>query len=141
MRAWRLLAAKTYAGMGRKEDAIREGKLATAMMPESKSAWFGAGVLESFAEIYVMLGDADHAISILTHLLAVPSDVNKEQLRVDPIWDPLRNDSRFRELLKQPNRTFPLDKASTPLVRPMNMLPRSGCFQTAAGGALESAAP
>ncbi len=105
---WRLLAAKAYAGMGRKEEAIREGKHAIEIMPESKSAWFGATTLESFAEVYAILGDAEHAVPILTHLLAIPSDAHKEALRLDPVWDPIRQDTRFRQLLRQPASIFPL---------------------------------
>ena len=118
----RLVLAEAYAGIGRTEDAIREGRRASEIMPESKSAWSGAQVLGGFTQIYVMLGDGDHAISILTHLLAVPSDIHKERLRVDPAWDPLRGDPRFQKLLDSPPAQN-VETASNSLGKSIAVLP------------------
>lgn len=100
------LVAQAYAGLGRKDEAVREGKRATELMPESKSAWHGGMALAELAQIYAMLGDADNALPILTHLLSIPSETHKEQLRYDPVWDPIRRDPRFQKLLKQPERAL-----------------------------------
>jgi hypothetical protein len=58
------------------------------------------------AQIYALLGDADEAIPILKRLLHVPSftEITPEFMRIDPIWDPIRGDPRFVELVgeKQP---------------------------------------
>ena len=52
------------------------------------------------AWIYALLGDADHAIPILKRLLQIPGGfaLTPALLRLDPIWDQIRNDSRFQEL-------------------------------------------
>jgi len=51
------------------------------------------------AEVYAILGENDRAIEILDGLLSRPSGVTVQGLKVNPIWDPLRNDPRFQALL------------------------------------------
>ena len=55
---------------------------------------------EDMARIYALLGDADHAIPILKRLLQIPygGAITPAMLRLDPIWDQIRNDPRFQEL-------------------------------------------
>jgi hypothetical protein len=61
----------------------------------------GAGVAESVARVYVAVAETDRAIDILDHLLAVPSNMTVSLLRVQPVWDPIRQHPRFIELLKR----------------------------------------
>jgi len=96
-----MLLAGVYAGLGRKEDAIREGQRATEIFPESQSAWFGAGLQMDLARIYARVGEVDLALPILTHLLSEPSDLHAQSLRFAPDWDSLRSDPRFQQMLKQ----------------------------------------
>jgi len=88
-----------YAGLGRKEDAVREGKLAVELLPVAKEAWRGAKRVEQLARIYVMVGEFDAAIDQLEFLLSVPGDMSIPLLRLDPAWDPLRDHPRFEELV------------------------------------------
>ena len=88
-----------YAGLGRKEDAIREGELGIQLLPMSQEAWRGAFRVEDLARIYTMVGEYDAAIDRLESLLAVPSPMAVPWLRIDPIWDPLRDNPRFQTLL------------------------------------------
>jgi serine/threonine-protein kinase len=88
-----------YAGLGRKEEAIREGELAVELLPMSKEAWRGAHRLEDLARIYTMVGEYDAAIDQLEALLAVPSPMSVPMLRIDPTWNPLRDHPRFQRLL------------------------------------------
>ncbi len=88
-----------YAGLGREEDAIREGELAVELLPMSKEAWRGAYRVEDLARIYTMVGEDDAATDELQSLLAVPSPMAVPWLRIDPIWDPLRDNPRFQALL------------------------------------------
>ena len=55
------------------------------------------------AEIYAMLGDADHAIPILQRLINIPSftEITPTMLRISTIYDPIRNDPRFQELVTE----------------------------------------
>jgi len=89
-----------YAGLGRKEDAVREGKLAVELLPVAKEAWRGASRVEDLARIYVMVGEFDAAIDQLKFLLSVPGDMSIPLLRLDPAWDPLRDQPRFKKLVE-----------------------------------------
>lgn len=88
-----------YAGLGRREEAIREGKLAVEIMPLSRDAGEGLHRLNDLAKIYTMLGEQDAAIDQLEVLLSVPSQVTVPLLKIDPRWDPLREHPRFRALV------------------------------------------
>ncbi len=88
-----------YAGLGRKEDALREGKKGVELLPISKEAWRGSYRLKDMAIIYTMVGDHDAAIELLNQLLANPSYVSVAFLKIDPTWDPLRDDPKFQQLL------------------------------------------
>ncbi len=89
-----------YAGLGRKEDAVREGKLAVEMLPVSKEAMRGPYRVEDLARIYVMVGEYNAAIDRLEFLLSIPSQVSIPLLRLDPAWDPLRDHPGFKKLLE-----------------------------------------
>ena len=89
-----------YAGLGRKADAIREGELATVLLPVTKEAWRGAYRIEDLARIYVMVGEFDKALEKLEFLLDVPSELSIPLLRLDPVWDPLRDYPRFKKLVE-----------------------------------------
>jgi serine/threonine-protein kinase len=90
-----------YAGLGRKEGAIREGELAVELLPMSKEAWRGAHRVEELARIYAMVGEYGAAIDQLEILLAVPSPTAVPMLRIDPTWNPLRDHPRFQALLEK----------------------------------------
>jgi len=72
-----------------------------AMDPTSKNPFEGPAEEERMANIYALLGDADHAIPILKRLLQIPYGfaITPALLRLDPVWDQIRNDSRFQELV------------------------------------------
>jgi tetratricopeptide (TPR) repeat protein len=95
-----------YAGLGEAASAIAQGEKGIAMDPSSKDPWDGPDHEEDMAQIYALLGDADHAIPILKRLLQIPyaGTLTPALLRLDPIWDQIRNDPRFQELAseKQP---------------------------------------
>jgi hypothetical protein len=54
---------------------------------------------ENLAEVYAILGNADSAIDILDGLLTRPSSVTVEILKLNPVWDHIRSNPRFAELL------------------------------------------
>ena len=88
-----------FAGLGKKEEAIKEGRKAVELLPESEDAFDGPQATESLAEIYAWVGEHDEAIRLLDHLLAVPSGVSVWMLKLDTAWDPLRKDPRFQALI------------------------------------------
>ena len=89
-----------YAGLGRKQDAIREGKLAVELLPVTKEAWKGLYRIEDLARIYVMVGEHDLAINKLEKLLSIPSELSIPLLQLDPAWNPLRDHPRFKKLIE-----------------------------------------
>jgi TolB-like protein/Flp pilus assembly protein TadD/tRNA A-37 threonylcarbamoyl transferase component Bud32 len=92
--------AFAYAGLGRRDGAIREGRLAVEMRPASKDTWYGVDMLRNLAVVYATLGEADSAVKQLRVLLSVPSWISVPWLRADPTWDPVRRDPGFQALIK-----------------------------------------
>ena len=90
-----------YAKLGRKEEAIKEGKLAVELYTVSKDAVGGALYIEGLAYIYVIVGEYDLAIDKLEYLLSIPSFTTVPMLKLDPGWDPLRKNPRFQKLLEK----------------------------------------
>jgi TolB-like protein/Flp pilus assembly protein TadD len=66
-----------------------------------KDAWGFAREEEAVARAYTALGDFDRAVPLLQHALATPTNesLTPAYLRLDPFWDPVRNDPRFQELI------------------------------------------
>jgi TolB-like protein/Tfp pilus assembly protein PilF len=91
--------AKVLACLGEKDAALAEARRATELLPESKDAFGGPEIAAGVAEVHAILGDNGRAIEILDRLLSRPSAVTAQGLKVNPIWDPLRNDPRFQALI------------------------------------------
>jgi TolB-like protein/Tfp pilus assembly protein PilF len=90
--------AKLLAWLGEKDTAITEAQRATDLRPESKDAFEGPRITEGVAQVYAILGDNAHAIELLDGLLNRPSEVTLQTLRLNPAWDPIRNDPAFQAL-------------------------------------------
>jgi TolB-like protein/Flp pilus assembly protein TadD len=87
------------AGLGRKEDAISEGRKACELLPLTKEATNGIHIIEFLAVIYAWTGEKDLAIQQLRTALQHPGLVNYGQLKLHPFWDPLRGDPRFEKIV------------------------------------------
>ncbi len=90
-----------YAGLGRKEEAIREGKQAVELLPISSDAFMSPAFLVGLAEIYTMVGEYDQALSQVERLLSIPSWFAVNDLKLDPRWDPLRTHPRYKQILEK----------------------------------------
>ncbi|MGH7525385.1 MAG: tetratricopeptide repeat protein, partial [Gemmatimonadales bacterium] len=93
--------ASAYAGLGRREPAIREGRRAVELRPPSKDTWLGVDMVRNLAVVYATLGEADSAAKQLRFLLSVPSWISVPGLRADPTWNPIRRHPAFRALLDE----------------------------------------
>jgi len=91
----------TYAGLGRKQEAIREGQLAVELLPVSENAVEGVNLVKNLAIIYAIVGEYDLAIEQLDYLLSVPSEVSVPFLRIWPDFAPMRDHPRFQALLEK----------------------------------------
>ena len=100
--------AQVDAGLGRKELAIQEAKHAVNLMPLSKDVYDGALVLEGLAQVYTWTNEPDRAIEVLQKLAAMPGYVNYARLKLLPIWNPLRGDPRFQQIV---NSLAPQDQS------------------------------
>jgi tetratricopeptide (TPR) repeat protein len=98
--------ARAYAGLGDAKSAVAEGQKAMALDATSKDPFEGLQREAAMAQIYALLGDADHAIPLIRRMLKAPVglEITPALLRIEPIWDAIRNDPRFPELCqdKQP---------------------------------------
>jgi len=88
-----------YAGLGQKQDAVREARLGCELMPASKDAFRAIFRVWDLAHVYRMVGETSEAIAALEDLRA-RSVATAHTLRLDPRWDHLRSDPRFQALLK-----------------------------------------
>ena len=90
-----------HAGLGNKEDAIREGKRGVELLPVEKDALHGPTQVMLLAHIYILVGEQDAALEQLEYLLSIPNPVSTDFLKIDPMMDPLRDYPRFKQLLKR----------------------------------------
>ncbi len=88
-----------YAGLGRKVDAIREGRRALEILPVRKDAFSGNSFEFELAVIYAMSGETAKAIEQIDKLLSVPWLLSLEFLELDPLWESVRRDPAFGKLV------------------------------------------
>jgi serine/threonine protein kinase/tetratricopeptide (TPR) repeat protein len=96
-----LALGEAYALMGRREDAVRDAEHASELMPISKDALVGTNVAIELAKTYVWVGEVEKALELIDELLSIPCDLSVGLLRLDPVWDPLRDHPRFHALLEK----------------------------------------
>ena len=89
------------AALGRKQQAIKEASRATEMLPISKDAESGPGLITNLAIVYAWTNESELAFQELSISLKTPNFLLYGELKLDPAWDPLRNDPRFDKLLAE----------------------------------------
>ena len=87
------------AALGRKEEALREGRRAVELLPMEKDAVNGPVLIEYLAIIAAWTGDKDLACQQLARLIHPPPFVTYGRLKLLPFWDPLRGDPRFEKIV------------------------------------------
>jgi len=87
------------AGLGRKEEALREGRRALELLPLEKDALVGQYLARYFALIAAWVGEKDLACEQLAIAVRPPSNVSYGDLKLMPWWDPLRGDPRFEKIV------------------------------------------
>ena len=96
--AWSMLGL-IDAGLGRKADAIAEGKRACELLPLSKDSWEGPSYVVNLAIIYSWLGEKDLALEQLKISTQNPVGITYGDLKLQPYWDSLRGDPRFEKIV------------------------------------------
>jgi TolB-like protein len=87
------------AYLGRKEDAIRAGERAVALVPVANDAFLGPPYQHQLVRIYILVGEPEKALDQLEPLLKIPYVLSPGWLRVDPSFSPLRSNPRFQKLV------------------------------------------
>jgi serine/threonine-protein kinase len=87
------------AALGRKEEALREGRRAIELLPVSKDPINGTHMIENLAVIAAWVGEKDLACEQLETVVKLPSTVSYGQLKLLPFWDPLRGYPRFEKIV------------------------------------------
>jgi tetratricopeptide (TPR) repeat protein len=87
------------AGLGRREEALREGRRAIELLPVEKDAINGPAMIKYLAMIAAWVGDKDLACEQLAIAGRYPNSPSYGQLKLLPLWDPLRGNPRFEKIL------------------------------------------
>jgi tetratricopeptide (TPR) repeat protein len=87
------------AALGRKEEALREGRRAVELCPIDKDSINGVHMVEFLAMTAAWIGDKELACQQLAIATRLPGMLSYGQLKLLPYWDPLRGDPRFEKIV------------------------------------------
>ena len=87
------------AALGNKEVALQEGRRATELLPITKDAMDGVGLVGTLAQVYAWTGEKDLAIEQIAAVQRVPYFLSYGYLKLHPNWDSLRGDPRFEQIV------------------------------------------
>ena len=103
--------SQAYAVMGERDAALNAAERAITLLPRAKDRVSGPTLEENLAIIQTIFGENSSAISTLTELLQTPyqlwvsnynaTPITPALLRLDPLWDPLRDDPAFQKLCEE----------------------------------------
>ena len=89
------------AALGRKQDAIREGRRAVELLPVTKDVMTGSEIVRNLALIYAWTGEKKLALDQIAAALPEPGPITYGQLRLHPWWDGIRDDPQFEKLVEE----------------------------------------
>jgi len=98
---YRSLLGAVYARLGMHEEAIKEGKLATELMPQSLDAWAGYARQTDLARIYSIAGENDLALEKIDYLLSTPGNFSKTVIEIDPEFKNLHDLPAYTEIMNK----------------------------------------
>ncbi len=87
------------AALGRREQALQEGRHAVELLPVEKDPRNGARLMVCLAKIAAWVSDKDLACEELAKAIRYPDSQTYGSLKLNPWWDPLRGDPRFEEIV------------------------------------------
>jgi serine/threonine-protein kinase len=90
-----------HALSGRRAEAVRDGRRALELLPISRDAVDAARVHVQTAAVFLLADDREGAFRVLDMLASVPSDLSSARLRLNPVYDSIRDDPRYKELLEK----------------------------------------
>ena len=93
-----VMLAMIHAELGEKKNALNAAARAAVLLPISRDSFDGPILATTLAAVSVKLGEKDSAIQQLESLVGVPNGPTPGILRVEPAWDSLRDDPRFKKL-------------------------------------------
>ena len=99
--------AWVYLALDRKADALRMSKEAAEMLTIEMDAILGPAGQIGLAEIEAWTGKPQEATNRLRQLLSIPSGISITRLKIDPVWDPIRDDPQFQQLLTMKEHVGP----------------------------------
>jgi eukaryotic-like serine/threonine-protein kinase len=94
------------AGLSQNEEALRHARQAADILPASVDAVAGPMCEMRLGQVLAMTGDRDGAFDKLGKLVKLPFGLNHGDLKLNPMWDDLRDDPRFDHILAE--SAFPL---------------------------------
>jgi len=97
----KMILARAYANLGRREDAIALAQEAIEELPLTKDAYSGTILLRNLCIINIMIGEYDTAVDILDTLLSIPSVLTVPFVEIHPGFKPLRDLPRFKALMEK----------------------------------------
>ena len=99
-----------YLAVGRNADALRLSRQAADTISIEKDALAGQNFQNGLAQIEARTGAPEEAIKRLRQLLSIPAGqvISIARLKIDPVWDPIRNCPDFQQLLSGPEQIGPV---------------------------------
>jgi tetratricopeptide (TPR) repeat protein len=94
-----MILAEVYARLDRREEAVRAGEQARALLPITEDALDGLRIVSRLAGLYGQVGETARALDLLQEATSKPSGPHYGELMLDERWDPLRKEPRFEKLL------------------------------------------
>ncbi len=101
------------AALGRKKEALREGRRAVELLPVQKDSMNGTAMVKYLAMIAAWVGDKDLACEQLASVIRHPSGPSYGQLKLLPFWDPLRGDPRFEKLVEEAKQPVAIETTTS----------------------------